>query len=134
MLATDNAIGVTLGNGRYYTMQQNKKPYKITNFGYPKLRLNLVIEYADGTKKVVSSNNKWKLTPDGAIRSNNEYDGEIYDARKELKGWATVGYDDSKWMSAERVGIPYGTLRGAMTPNMKVLKTVKPVSVKRLIL
>lgn len=131
MLAADNAIGVTLGNGRYYTMQQNKKPYKITNFGYPKLRLNLVIEYADGTKKVVSSNNKWKLTPDGAIRSNNEYDGEIYDARKELKGWATVGYDDSKWMSAERVGIPYGTLRGAMTPNMKVLKTVKPVSVKK---
>ena len=87
MLAADNAIGVTLGNGRYYTMQQNKKPYKITNFGYPKLRLNLVIEYADGTKKVVSSNNKWKLTTDGAIRSNNEYDGEIYDARKELKGW-----------------------------------------------
>ena len=51
MLAADNAIGVTLGNGRYYTMQQNKKPYKITNFGYPKLRLNLVIEYADGTKR-----------------------------------------------------------------------------------
>ena len=29
------------------------------------------------------------------------------------------------------MGIPYGTLRGAMTPNMKVLKTVKPVSVKK---
>lgn len=31
LLASDNAIGVVLGNGRYYTMQQNKKPYKITN-------------------------------------------------------------------------------------------------------
>ena len=71
MLAADNAIGVVLGNGRYYTMQQNKKPYKITNFGYPKLRLNLVIEYADGSKKTISSNNKLKLNPDGAIRSNN---------------------------------------------------------------
>ena len=131
MLAADNAIGVTLGNGRYYTMQQNKKPYKITNFGYPKLRLNLVIEYADGSKQTVSSNEKWKLNPDGAIRSNNEYDGEIYDARKEFGSWTTVDYDDSAWMTAERVAIPTGTLRGAMAPNMKVLKTIKPVSVKK---
>ena len=132
MLAADNAVGVVLGNGRYYTMQQNKKPYKITNFGYPKLRLNLVIEYADGTKQTIASNNKWKLNPDGAIRSNNEYDGEIYDARKEFDGWATAGFDDAKWMTAERVAIPYGTLRGAMSPNMKVLKTIKPISVKKL--
>ena len=131
MLAAENAIGITLGNGRYYTMQQNKKPYKITNFGYPKLRLNLVIEYADGSKQTVSSDDRWRLNPDGAIRSNNEYDGEIYDARKELGNWTTVGYDDTKWMKAERVAIPTGTLRGAMSPNMKVLKTIKPVSVKK---
>lgn len=131
MIAAENAIGVVLGNGRYYTMQQNKKPYKIANFGYPKLRLNLIIEYADGTKQTISSNNKWKLNPDGAIRSNNEYDGEIYDARKEFAGWTSAGYDDSAWMAAERVALPYGTLRGAMSPNMKVLKTIKPVSVKK---
>ena len=131
MLAADNAVGVVLGNGRYYTMQQKKKPYKITNFGYPKLRLNLVIEYADGSKQTVSSNNKWKLNPDGAIRSNNEYDGEIYDARKEFDGWTSAGFDDAKWMAAERVAIPLGTLRGAMSPNMKILKTIKPVSVKK---
>ena len=131
MLAADNAVGVVLGNGRYYTMQQKKKPYKITNFGYPKLRLNLVIEYADGSKQTVSSNNKWKLNPDGAIRSNNEYDGEIYDARKEFDGWTAAGFDDAKWMAAERVAIPLGTLRGAMSPNMKILKTIKPVSVKK---
>ena len=70
-------LGLVLGNGRYYTMQQKKKPYKITNFGYPKLRLNLIIEYADGKRKVISSSEKWKINADGAIRSNNEYDGEI---------------------------------------------------------
>ena len=45
----DNAIGVTLGNGRFYTKRQNYKPYKIPTFGYPKLRLNLIIEYTDGS-------------------------------------------------------------------------------------
>ena len=28
-LQKKNAIGVTLGNGRFYTMRQNYKPYKI---------------------------------------------------------------------------------------------------------
>lgn len=129
MLQKDNAIGVALGNGRYYTMQQKKKPYKITNFGYPKLRANIIIEFEDGTKKTISTDTKWKLNADGAIRSNNEYDGEIYDARKEFKGWAIAGYDDKQWENAERTAIPTGALRGAMTPNMKVLKTISPQSI-----
>lgn len=125
MLAENNAIGVMVGNGRYYTMQQKKKPYKITNFGYPKLRANLVIQYEDGTRKTIATDSKWKLNADGAIRSNNEYDGETYDARKELGSWTTAGYDDRQWQYAERVAIPTGTLRGTMMPGMKVLKHIK---------
>lgn len=79
-----------------------------------------MIEYQDGTKKIISTNEKWKLNVDGPIRSNNEYDGEIYDARKELGNWTSVEYDDSKWQTAERVAAPYGTLRGAMSENMKI--------------
>ena len=126
LLAQKNAIGVVLGNGRYYTMQQNKKPYKITRFGYPTLRANLIVEFADGSRKTISTDEKWKICLDGAIRSNNEYDGETYDARKEFEGWTMPGFDDSKWMNAERTAIPYGTLRGAMAENMKVVQTVKP--------
>ncbi len=132
LLNTDNnAIGVTLSNGRFFTMQQNKKLYKINNFGFPKLRLNLIILYDDGSKFVVSSDNKWRLTPDGPIRSANEYDGEIYDARKDLGDWSSVGYDDSSWIHAERAAIPDGTLRGAMSENMRIIKSLSPVSVKK---
>ena len=132
LLSAENAIGVTLGNGRLYTMRQNYKPYKIPTFGYPKLRLNLIVEYTDGTKETIASDTTWKLNADGPIRTNNEYDGEEYDARKELGDWATVGYDDSSWKPAQRVAIPDGTLRAAMSPNMKVVDTVKPISLKRL--
>lgn len=124
-----NAIGVVLGNGRYYTMRQNYKPYKIANFGYPKMRFNLVVEYVDGSRETFASDTRWKLTADGPIRSNNEYDGEIYDARKELGAWTRPGYDDSAWQPAQRVSIPTGTLRGAMMPGMKVWHEIKPVSV-----
>ena len=132
LLKTDNVIGVILGNGRYYTMQQDKKPYKITRFGYPKLRLNLIVEYENGKKKTISSDEKWKLNADGPIRSNNEYDGETYDARKELGNWTMPGYDDAAWTEAERTAIPLGTLRGAMAPNMKVLKKIHPIDIRQI--
>ncbi len=131
LLAKENAIGVVLGNGRYYTMQQDKKPYKITRFGYPTLRLNLIVEFTDGSRRTVSTDEKWRICLDGAIRSNNEYDGETYDARKELEGWTETGYDDSRWQKAERTAIPYGTLRGAMSENMKVVRQLKPKSLVR---
>lgn len=132
LLQTENAIGVTLGNGRFYTMRQNYKPYKIPTFGYPKLRLNLIVEYADGSKETIATNTSWKLTTEGPIRSNNEYDGEEYDARKELGAWTQTGYDDKNWMPAQRVSIPSGTLRAQMMPGMKVTETLKPVSIKKL--
>lgn len=128
----DNAVGVTLGNGRFYTMRQHYKPYKIPNFGYPKLRLVLIMEYADGTVETIGSKPDWKLTSDGPIRSNNEYNGEEYDANKELSGWSQVGYDDAAWMDAERVSIPDGTLRAQMMPGMKVVEKITPVSIKPL--
>lgn len=131
LLDKNNAIGVILGNGRYYTMQQDKKPYKITRFGYPTLRLNLIVEFTDGSKKTISSDEKWKLSPDGAIRSNNEYDGETYDANKGFTNWTNIGFDDSQWMNAERTAIPLGTLRGAMAPNMKVICQLEPKSLTR---
>ncbi|MCD8262716.1 MAG: family 78 glycoside hydrolase catalytic domain, partial [Bacteroides sp.] len=131
ILTKENAIGVTLGNGRYYTMRQNYKTYKIPNFGYPKLRLNLIIEYTDGTTEKIVSDEKWKLTADGPIRSNNEYDGEEYDARKELGVWTLPGYDDSNWITPERVSLPYGTLRAQMTPNMKVVEQLKPQTITK---
>lgn len=132
LLKDQNAIGVVLGNGRFYNMRQNYKTYKITTFGYPKMRLNLIIEYTDGTSQIISSSDKWKLTADGPIRSDNEYNGEEYDARKEFAGWTNPGYDDHSWEAAQRVSIPEGTLRAQMMPGMKVSESFKPISLKKL--
>lgn len=123
-----NAIGVVLGNGRYYTMRQHYKAYKIKNFGYPKLLLNLVIQYADGTSEIISTDDSWKGTADGPIRSNNEYDGEDYDARKEFAGWTLPGFDDRRWLQAEYVQEPGGIYESQMNENMAVMDTLHPVS------
>ncbi len=124
-----NALGVVLGNGRYYTMRQHYKPYKIKNFGFPKMLLQLEIEYADGSLQRIKTDNSWKGTADGPILSNNEYDGEEYDARKEMPGWNTVGFDDSNWLRAEYVQEPRGDFEAQMNENMKVMMDLEPVSI-----
>ena len=121
-------LGIMLGNGRVFPMQQHK-PYKIPVFGFPKCRINVIVEYEDGSTQRLQTDDKgWKVTASGPIRANNEYDGEDYDARMELNNWACTGFDDRAWLPAERTDIPTGQLRAQMTPGMKVLREIKPVS------
>jgi len=127
-----NAIATVLGNGRFFTMRQNYKTQKHNTFGYPKLLLQLEIEYADGSKKTIISDKTWKLNVDGPIRTNNEYDGEEYDATKEFSGWDNIGFDDSKWIKPELVAAPLGKIVAQMSESMKVMQLIKPVSIKNL--
>ncbi|WP_269237622.1 glycoside hydrolase family 78 protein [Flavobacterium flavigenum] len=125
-----NMLGTILGNGRFFAMRQDYKPYKIKSFGFPKMALQLFVEYTDGTKDVIRTDDTWKLTTDGPILSNNEYDGEEYNARKEMKGWATTNFDDKNWVNARYVQEPGGFYEAQMTPNMKIKGEVKPISIK----
>ena len=126
-----NCLAVTVSNGRYYTMQQKKKLYKIPTFGYPTLRANLIIEYTDGTRDVIATNEKnWRMTADGPIRSSNEYDGEIYDAGKAFGNWTIADFDDSQWQQPERSALPIGKMRGNTTPPMVVQEVLYPRDIR----
>lgn len=127
-----NAVATVLGNGRFFTMRQNYKTQKHNTFGYPKLLLQLEIEYADGSKKIIVSDESWKLNVDGPIRTNNEYDGEEYDATKEFIGWQGAGFDDNKWLQPELVAAPLGKMTAQMSEPMKVMRYIKPREVKKL--
>ncbi|OXA81501.1 alpha-L-rhamnosidase [Flavobacterium aquidurense] len=125
-----NMLGTILGNGRFFAMRQDYKPYKIKSFGLPKMALQLFVEYTDGSTVIIRTDDSWKVTTDGPILSNNEYDGEEYDARKEMKGWNTTNFDDKSWVNARYVQEPGGFYEGQMTPNMKIMGEVKPISIK----
>ena len=121
----DNLLGVVLGNGRYFAM---RNPGMLT-YGLPSLLAQLEMEYTDGTTEQVVSDTSWKVTSQGPIIANNEFDGEEYDARKELKGWNTAQYDDSAWKTAELMDEPQGKLVAQPNPNLAIQDTVKPIQV-----
>ncbi len=134
-----NTLGVILGNGRFFSMRMDNLPGKartrvpnIIHYGFPKLLCQLEIELSDGTRQKVVSDASWKLTAEGPIVANNEFDGEEYDARLEMPGWDKNGFDDSTWRGAMVVEAPAGKLVAQANPNLYTMRTLKPVSVTEL--
>ncbi len=123
-----NALGVWLGNGRFYAPRANA-PMTMEGYGYPKLLLQMVVEYKDGSREVLVSDDTWKLTMDGPILANNEYDGEEYDARKEMPGWSKPGFDDAAWQEAPLVEAPAGVMVAEMIEPIRVTETLKPIKI-----
>jgi alpha-L-rhamnosidase len=126
-----NAIGVILGNGRYFAMRAGGTE-RTKTYGFPKVICQLNIEYEDGTVNTVVSDETWKLTANGPIRKNSEYDGEYYDATMELKDWSKINFNDSAWMNAEVVGKPGEKLVAQPNEPIKIMELLAPVSVKEL--
>jgi alpha-L-rhamnosidase len=122
----DNAIGVVLGNGRYLTMREKG----MMGFGLPRLIAQLDIEYENGERDLVVSDATWMATHKGPILENNEFDGEKYDARLELGKWTGAGYDASAWKNAELMDAPKGKLIAQLSPSLKMMEEIKPLSVK----
>jgi alpha-L-rhamnosidase len=121
-----NAIGAILGNGRYYAPRK-EEPTGTQTYGFPKLLLHLRLDLVDGTSTELVSDAGWKLTCEGPIRANNEYDGEEYDARMELGDWTVAGYDDRHWSPPQLVAGPQGQVVSQMISPIRVTGTLKPV-------
>ena len=126
-----NALGVMLGNGWYSNDEGvlGKELIGRQSFGKtPILRLQMEIEYTDGRVESIVSEDKWKVS-DGPIRANEICLGEDYDARLEMTGWNSPGYNDSKWVNAGVVTPPSGKMVAQILPAVKVIKNMKPIKI-----
>ena len=140
----DNAIGIILEGGRYTAIRHNAEnpnwdgTEHVFAFGTPRLLLQLEVTYNDGQKETIVSDDSWKITNRGPIRTANEWDGETYDENFDLVSpachsdgnlcrWNEVGYDASSWLQAELVEAPEGELSAQPNPNITVMEKLKPV-------
>jgi alpha-L-rhamnosidase len=95
-----NALGVSLAGGWFtqpYGFHGQARPF----YGeQPSMALQLLIEYADGTRQAVVSGPDWRATGSGPIVSSGIYAGESFDARRRMAGWSEPGFDDRGWVAA----------------------------------
>lgn len=123
----ENAIAVELGNGRYFPMRIEG----MESWGLPRLIATVTIENQDGSSIIINSDETWKVMSNGPIRSNNEYDGEIYDDSKDLGNWTESNYNDQEWQSADLMTPPLGKLVAQVSPSIIIQDIIRPVSVKK---
>ncbi|MFB6075499.1 MAG: family 78 glycoside hydrolase catalytic domain [Haloarculaceae archaeon] len=119
-----NAIGVWLGRGFFGRSELNW-----TGFGSPRARVQLLVEYEDGTTRRIDSDSSWRAV-ESPIGRNDVYDGERYDARDERPGWATADYDDGDWSFASVLDHPGGTPRPRRVQPVEVTETFAPTDVR----
>jgi alpha-L-rhamnosidase len=127
-----NVLSAILGDGWYSGFVGFDRKRAGARYGtHPELLCELHLEYADGAREVVASDERWRATT-GPIRYSDLLHGEHYDARRELGGWTEAGYDDSAW-PAVRIGSRPPRDGVALVPErgqpIRVTEELQPVSV-----
>ncbi len=113
----DNVIGAVVADGWWMgnlTWEMRRNVYG-NQLG---LLAQLEITFSDGTTKVIGSGSKWR-TSDGPILQADLYNGEVFDARIERKGWSAPGFDDTDWGHAEIFGPVVGDLVSPTAPPVR---------------
>ena len=118
-----NAIAVELGNYFYNSDFYTWMKWCLATYrDKPKLLFELHVEYADGTKEVIVTDESWKTYEYGPTVYNDIYTGEHYDARREVDGWTEADFDDSTWKNAVEATAPTGDL---VFENMEPIRRIK---------
>lgn len=90
-----NAVGAMLGAG-WYKGDMGFKRFR-NHYGIQTaFACQIMILYEDGTKEVIASDESWTGN-DSPVIFSEIYDGEIYDANKEIDGWDTADFRDAGW-------------------------------------
>lgn len=125
MLQAKNSLAAIVGDGWYrgnigWSSQNGYYGSKIA------LLAQLQITYTDGTTELIGTDDSWKATT-GPIRFSDIYNGETYDARKEMPGWSTAGFNDSNWEKAAVASHPKENLVAPQGSVVKAVEEIKPV-------
>lgn len=127
-----NVIGIMLGNGWW-----NPLPFKLfgrwdlrdyQQTGRPCIIAELHIDYTDGSKDKIITDESWSVAA-GPVIQNNVYLGEKYDARLEPENWNNINADKTIWKNAVIVNGPSGKLTAQMQPPIRVTKVLKPIKI-----
>ena len=92
-----HVLGAILGDG-WYGLHHGGR-------GRLALLAQLHIWLRNGAEEIVATDGTWKASYRGPILNSDIYNGETYDARREVPDWCTPEFDDSAW---EPVRVGFG--------------------------
>ena len=126
----NNAMGGVLGTGWYDQHTADSWSFQHAPWrDPPKLIAQVHVTLANGQGLVLGTGPQWRWSH-GPILSDAMRNGERYDARLEMPGWAEPGFDDGAWRPVCLAAPPGGALVSQQIPPMRVTETVAPAAVR----
>jgi len=130
LIKGNNAIGAVLGDGWFRGTLAWESKWAIYGKRLGML-CQLKILYTDGTESVIITDESWKVCNDGAIRMNDIYNGETYDATKNLTGWYNAGYNENNWQRVRVGKYNNDNLIASEGSPVRKIQEIKPVKIFR---
>jgi alpha-L-rhamnosidase len=124
----DNAIGAYLGAG-WYSGHVGLLPVRRIYGTVPEFLMHLDVEFSDGRKQTIVTDESWKHARESPIVSSDIYDGETYDARKEQAGWDAPGFDDRSWLPVATTVDGSEELVWQKNEPIRVTGDLKPIAI-----
>lgn len=125
LLKQQNALAAVVADGWFRGNVGGK--VKNNYFGDKSaLIAQMEITLADGSTVMVGTDDQWK-TADGPILSSDIYNGETYDSRLELKGWAYPGFDEQTWVRATILDKSTDLLVATVGNPVRAISEIVPV-------
>lgn len=128
LIPGENALGVMLGNGWYKGRFGFEAGLKELYGDRMEMIAELKVILEDGSAVSVGSDESFLCHP-GPVLASSIYDGEEYDSRREVPGFAAVGCDMTGWVPAEPATEPTGRLCPRRGVPVTVHERLKPVEV-----
>ena len=100
-LGVNNAIGLVAGDGWAVGYMGNDM-YRNNWCDRIFVMAELIVEYADGTKEKICTDDNW-LASTGEILRTDTYMGEFIDHRLDLGDFSAPDYDDSAWKTVAAI-------------------------------
>jgi len=120
----ENCLGVMLGNG--WAKGRFGVRSNINNYCDEFMLLcELRVLYGDGNEIIITSDEQWKCFASPVIDSGI-YDGESYDANREIAGWANTELDDSGWKQCKMTNHGLGEVSDRLSPPVRVMQEITP--------
>ena len=127
LLQPSSVLGVALGNGWF----RGRLGWSGGRALYGKelaALAQLEIEFSDGTVQTVVTDTSWRAGP-SAVLSNDLYDGQTIDARRQSDAWLEPGFSDEAWTGVHQAELDFSTLTPYIGPPTSRQEELPPIKI-----
>jgi alpha-L-rhamnosidase len=127
LLQATSVLGIALGNG-WFRGRLGWSGGRAFYGDELAALAQLEIEFSDGHRQMIITDESWTAGP-SAVISNDLYDGETIDARRQSDAWLQPGFSHEDWTGVHAGKIDFATLTPYISPPVRRHEELQPIKI-----